>query len=461
MTPFRTSDRPWLKAAPDAAARCGASLTAAGFALLMAWGAVLPSNAVALNTDPPSDDAELILTPAEVSLARELSPVPSMPSDPTNAVADDPRAARFGQALFFDTRLSGPGDVACVTCHQPDLGFGDGRPVAMAISEHTRHSMTLWNVGYQRWFFWDGRKDSLWSQALAPFEDPREHGTSRLGVLHVVAEDPAYKAAFEELFGPLPDLRDGARFPDHGRPVPDDDEHPHAVAWNAMEPADRQAVDQSYASIGKAIAAYERLLVSSASPFDAFVRQLGDRPGGSDGGEPVSLSPSAQRGFSLFVGRGQCLVCHDGALFTDLEFHSNRLGAGAHPDPGRAKGIIDLRADPFNSASAFADDDGRTGRTRMKVAPKDFHIPGDYKTPSLRNVAVTAPYMHDGRFATLEDVIDFYSTLEDAAPMHPGGETIVQPRHFTDGEKADLLAFLRSLTDTTLDESLKHAPDGF
>lgn len=407
---------------------------------------------------PQADESAaggLQLSPAEVALALEFSPLPPPPADPTNSWADDPAAARLGRSLFFDPRLSGPGTVSCSTCHLPDQGWGDGRALAHGVADHTRHSMTLWNVAYNRWFFWDGRKDTLWGQALEPLEDPREHQSSRLAVLHVIASDPDYTRAYTELFGPLPALHDSERFPAQGRPVPDDDEHPHAVAWNAMAPGDQAAADRAYANLGKSIAAFERAIVSRPAPFDVFVEGL--RQG--DSAKLAALSASAQRGFSLFVGKGQCFLCHDGPGFSDGEFHGNRIPLGPVRDPGRALGIEKLRRDPFNSLSEHADDGGRSGRIKLSLAPRGFHIPGDFKTPGLRNVAVTAPYMHDGQMASLEEVVAFYSSLENAAAPDPTGERLIEARNFSAGEQADLLAFLRALTNEHLPAELTSAPE--
>ena len=397
-----------------------------------------------------------LLTEREQSLAREFSPLPPVPADPTNAYADDPRAARLGQAFFYDPGFSGPGDVSCSTCHEPDLGWGDGKPLAHTIELHTRHSPTLLNVAYNRWFFWDGRKDSLWSQALDPIEDPREHAFSRLGVAHRIAAIPSYAQAYTELFGPLPELSDTRRFPLAGRPVDKQPEHPHAQAWDSMAIADQRQVDEVYVHFGKAVAAFERQILSTRSPFDVFVEGLDD----GDPQKLAALSESAQRGFSLFVGKGQCLICHDGPNFTDLEFHSNRAPTKKLDDGGRAMGIQDLKNDPFNLRSQYADDGGRLGKTRLSIAPRSLHFPGDFKTPTLRNVARTGPYMHEGQMATLGEVVSFYSTLEGAGPPDPTGENLIQPRSLSLQEQADLVAFLESLTDEHLPPELRGPPPG-
>jgi len=389
------------------------------------------------------------------ALALEFSPLPDVPVDPTNRVADDPAAARLGQALFYDKRLSGPGTVSCATCHDPALGWGDGRPLAKGVANHPRHSMTLWNVAYNRWFFWDGRKDSLWSQALGPLEDPREHASSRLQLVHVLADDPGYVRAYEDVFGPLPELQDAARFPPEGRPVDGDDGHEHARAWATMTADDQHLVNEMFANMGKAIAAFQRKIVSTHAPFDVFVEGLRS----DDPLKQSALSPSAQRGFALFAGRAQCIACHDGPQFTDKEFHTNLVPTGEGDDPGRGLGVMRLKDDPFNGASVFADDGGVRARTKLSFPHGGWELPGSFKTPTLRNVAATAPFMHEGQIATLEEVVDFYSTLENAAKPGLHDEKILRPLLLSADEKEDLMAFLISLTDEVLPAELLTAPE--
>ncbi len=395
-----------------------------------------------------------VLSVDEAALALEYSPLPPLPPSPTNAVADDPSAALLGQALFFDPRLSDPGTVSCSSCHQPELSWTDGLPLAEGVSTAARHAMSLWNVAYNRWFFWDGRKDSLWSQALAPFEDAREHASSRLGVLHVIGADPVLREAYSGVFGVLPALSDGARFPAQARPVPGQPDHPHALAWDGMSKEDRESSNVAYANVGKSIAAFERQLLTGRAAFDIFVEGLRE----GDAEKLGVLSESAQRGFGLFVGKGRCFLCHDGPNFTDREFHSNRIPVTNLQDAGRARGIQDLYQDPFNGASVHADDGGRSARTKLSIAPKSLHFPGEFKTPSLRNVARTAPYMHEGQMQTLEEVLEFYSTMEDSLPPDPTGERFLQPREFSEQEIRQLIAFLESLTDEKLPERLSRAP---
>jgi cytochrome c peroxidase len=396
-------------------------------------------------------------TAEELELVLDLSPLPEPPLDPTNAVHASAAAARFGQALFFEKRLSGTGTVSCATCHDPAKSWTDGQGLASAIGDLTRNTMTLWNVAYNRWFFWDGRKDTLWSQSLGPLEDPREHGGSRLAYAHLVAGDPGLRRAYESVFGALPDLGDRARFPAEGRPVepvPGEPEHAHALAWDSMSAADQDAVNRIFANLGKALAAYQRKLVSRRAPFDVFVEGLRD----ADAEKQRALDASALRGLKLFAGKARCHLCHDGPNFTDLEFHDNRVRPleGA-VDLARFQGIQLVQKDPFNALGAYSDAPDEAARAKLALV-QDEHNVGTWKTPTLRNVALTAPYMHEGQIATLPEVVEFYSTLANALPGMKGGERLVQPLGLSSEEKRDLVRFLESLTDDSLAPELRAPP---
>ncbi len=402
------------------------------------------------------DGTGVVFTDAERARILELSPLPAPPPDPTNRFADDERAARLGQALFYDKRFSGKGEVSCSTCHEPERSWTDGRSVGQAIGRLTRNTPALWNVAYNRWFTWDGRKDSLWSQALLPLEDPREHGGSRLQYAHLLCADAAYRPAYEAIFGPLPDLSDAALYAAEGRPIPGDPDHPHSVAWHAIPVKHRAPIDRVFANMGKALAAYQRKLLSRHAPFDTFVEGVRE----NDAEKRAALPPLARRGLQLFLGRGNCHICHAGPNFTDLEFHANRLPLveRAPEDRGRHEGIGFLKEDPFNAIGLFSDQITGTPHAKIAYLFRNVHNWGEFKTPSLRNVALTAPYMHDGSMATLEDALHFYSTLENAQPAHKGGDKLLQALRLSAAETEALLAFLDSLSDSELDPALMGPP---
>ncbi len=407
----------------------------------------------------------------ELRRALRFSPLPPPPPDPTNAVGDDPRAARLGQRLFFDTALSGNGEVSCATCHQAELGFGDGRPLSRGLDDVARHAPTLWNVAYQRWFFWDGRRDTLWSQALVPIEHPKEMGGDRVATVHHLAGDPRLAAAYEELFGALPDTR---ALPAHGRPVPDDDDHPHGflrpddaevpehghddhphqLGWDQLDAEQRLAVDQVFANVGKALAAYQRRLVSRRAPFDVFVEGL--RTG--DAARLAALDAPAQRGLRIFLN-SHCHLCHSGPAFSDFEFHDARfppLDPTAPDDLGRWGGVPDLVGNPFRGDGPFSDAPGlpesaKAGYLLDGAGLPDHDSRYQFKTPGLRNVATSPPYGHQGSLPDLAAVITHYSTLSDAPPLKGHVERFFVPAGLVPEERADLRAFLESLTDTDID----------
>ena len=392
-----------------------------------------------------------------------MSPLPPPPPNPTNRYADDPQAARLGQMLFFDPRLSANGAISCATCHDPAKSFTDGRAMAEGLATGTRNTPALWNVAYNRWHFWDGSADTLWAQALHPIERDDEMGSSRLEVAHLIDCDGDLRAAYQRVFGPLPDLADARRFPPRGKPARDPRLGGRSAAgaaeraWGAMIAADRDAIDRLFSNVGKALEAYERKLVSRAAPFDRFARGLA-----ADDAERMSaLSPAAQRGAKLFIGRGQCRLCHTGPNFTDGEFHNTRVppAAGRAPtDPGRLAGLPAAQRDPFNSAGAYSDAPAGERAQMLGFVANGQDNGGAFKTPSLRNVAGTAPYMHEGQLQTLEEVLRYYSTLADALPAHHGGESVLAPRDFSPAELADLAAFLTSLTDESLNPALLRPP---
>jgi cytochrome c peroxidase len=399
-----------------------------------------------------------------VRIAR-MSPLPPLAPDPTNAVADDPRAARLGQRLFFDKRFSRTGEIACASCHDPQRGYADGLARSRGVAEALRNAPTLLNVAHQRWFFWDGRADSLWAQALSPIENELEMAGNRTRLVRVVSEDASLRAEFEALFGPLPDFSDRARFPENAKPMVDLPELEMALAWGRMQEGDRELVDRAFSQVGKAFEAYERKLLGGTSAFDRFAAGLAS----GDAEQLAALGESEQRGLKLFIGKANCRTCHTGPLLSDGEFHDlglAPLGGGDRRDAGRHAGAKQVLADPFNALSRFSDlgqcpDDpsASDAATKLRFLAQAGELWGQFRTPSLRNVALTAPYMHEGQLPDLAAVLRFYSAREGAAPPGHHQEKVLQPLNLTAEEQADLEAFLRSLTDAGLDPALLRPPE--
>jgi cytochrome c peroxidase len=414
-----------------------AALAAAAASLLAAAAGGAAAGAAGATDDPAAS-----FSPAARARLLRMSPLPPPPPDPSNAVADDPRAVRLGRRLFFDPRLSIDGHRSCATCHDPARHWTDGRPASTPAARFPRNAPSLWNTAYNRWYGWDGRADSAWAQALGPLEAEGELGSNRLRLFHQVRSDPALLAAYAELFGPLPEgADDPRRFPADARPLPRSPDDALQRAWAAMREEDREQANRVFANLGKAIAAFERRLVVRETVLDRFVAatRAGTAP-------PVDgLSAAAVRGLRLFVGRGGCTLCHSGPLLSDGEFHDVgiALTRGHRVDPARHRGVFELLQSPFTRLGPYADVPDPAAPVRF-LEPATHQL-GQFKTPSLRGVADTAPYMHDGRFATLEEVVRFYDGREGAAPLgHP--TSLLQPLGLDEGEVADLVAFLGSLT---------------
>jgi cytochrome c peroxidase len=403
----------------------------------------------------------------------------ALPTDLTNAMGDDPGAARLGKLLFFDTRFSGalgpsnvvggvngslgaPGDVGkigCASCHDPTVAAGaDHRSLPDATSLGAgytpRNAPTVINAAYAPlWQFWDGRKDSLWSQALSPPEGVSEGNTTRLAVVHLLYDK--YRDLYAGVFGAMPDV---SALPPDGKPGD--------PTFDGLADPDQATVNQIYANFGKAIAAYERRLVSPAftpSPFDSYMA-----------GDDTAMTPGAIRGARLFVGHAGCTECHMGPLLTDFGFHNIGVPQEGEyvpvTDDGRLDGVSGLAKDPFNRAGDFSDDKESAHLTAFAgtlTADQQSALMGKFKTPSLRNVGKTAPYMHDGAYQSLWDVVNHYNFGGETGLYVGTKDPAISPLLLSNDDLDDLVEFLSALDDggalTTADfpEGLTTAPMSF
>ena len=357
-------------------------------------------------------DAGVRFTAAQIRRIESHGPWPTAPQrDPSNRASGNAKAVAWGAQLFRDPRLSGGGTLACASCHQAELAFSDGLPRAKGLSIVDRNTPSVANTRMQRWYGWDGASDSLWAQSLRPMVDAREMGNDFARIAAAVREHP--------------DLADGYR-----------------AAYGAAPPADDEAVA---VDVAKALAAFQETIETARTPFDDFRDALarGDRSAAAR--YPVA----AQRGLAIFIGKGQCDVCHVGPRFSNGEFHDIGIRHFVGPDrvdSGRYDGIRRLKASRYNLLGPFSDDPGRATAVSTRYVASEHRNFGEFKVPSLRNVARTAPYMHDGSLATLRDVVRHYSEIDEDR-LHADGERILKPLHLTDAEKDDLVSFLESLSD--------------
>lgn len=428
--------------------------------------------------EPATQDSWL--TPATRAALLLLSPaaLPSVPSDKSNRVADDPRAAELGHKLFFDPGFSGKlldsdnsgdshslgnagesGKVPCAGCHVPSAGFLDNRSVrgqvSLAAGWGKRRTKALFDIGQAKIIMWDGRHDALYSQPFQPLEGAIEMNSSRLYAAEQVFK--RYRASYESIFGTIPvPLDDATRFPQldgsttgcrslsptnegidcHGMPG-DGDEFDHL-----QSDQDKDEVTRVWVNVGKALGAYERLLGCGPSRFDGWMH-----------GQSNALTASEQRGAALFVGQREdgrtfagCNACHSGPFLTDQAFHNVGLQpSGVGPagsfydanDHGAQEGLAAVMADPLNVRGKFSDgDDGRLDNISSDVD-------GAFRTPSLRCVSRRPSFMHTGQILTLADVVSFFDRGGNSSG-YPGTSQNI-PRNFTADEQSDLVAFLKAL----------------
>ena len=472
-------------------------------------------------------------TKEEWARIQSLSPLPDPTGDSSNMYWQDPDAAALGQAFYFDTRFSGnatlldsignavpyaraaagqPINVACATCHDPKRAGADftsaPNTVSIGAGWYDVNGQETVNAAQYPLLYWNGRSDSLWAQAAAVAESGVSVNGNRLAIFWTLANDADYRAKYIALFGSdaITDPPPAAgTYPAAGKPG--------QKAFDDLSAEVKTSITRVYVNWAKAIAAYEYLLVSRDSPFDRWV---------ADGADSSWISPAAKRGAQLFVGKASCIDCHYGPFFSDGAFHDvgvpqvgDHVPTVADCFPGDSKcdctpgdekstclpagawgGLLKLKTKPlaaddpnlsytnFRRDSIWSDDANDASRAAHYDGPADATLKGAWRTPSLRDVALTAPYMHDGAYATLEDVVWAYNQggdasgasqfqlpicatstsvadagacMEAGAPS-PGRSVQIKPLLLTDEEMTDLVEFLKTLTGAPLDPMLTTKP---
>ena len=359
-----------------------------------------------------------------------------------NDVALDEQAASLGHRLFFDKQLSKNSASSCATCHLPEKYFADGLKTGQGIEQLKRNTPSIVGSVYQNWLYWDGRRDSLWSQALVPLEALDEMGGDRLSIARIVLEN--YSDEYKNIFGQIPTIN-FEQLPAHASPVGDEAAQ---AAWNSLDSSIKTAINTVFANTGKAIAAYETLLTPKAGRFDDFVSVLLETHEPNTEELNEYLDPSEQRGLRLFISnRTQCLNCHASAMFSNFGFHN--IGTAQAEDNsidfGRMLGIESAQLNEFNCNSSFSSSTQNECDLLNSINNQDAtqSVRGAFRVPSLRGLNMTAPYMHDGRFASLEDVIRFY--VEPQPQLLGKRHDLPAIEKLSDEEVMDLAAFLNSL----------------
>lgn len=397
------------------------------------------ANDVASNSDWSESELNII---ESLSIDR----LPALPNSPSNAYADDERAQQFGKALFYDTQFSGNKNISCASCHQPENHFVDSLPRAVGLHATGRNTPTIIGVGWQRWFYWDGRKDSLWSQALIPFEASDEMGSNRVSVVKKIISEEKYNKQYTDLFGHFPMSLNQATLAleagTFGSKVMQNN-------WHRLSAEIQRSINQVYVNVGKSLAAYQRTLSYKPTVFDHYAKQL--KQGGKKEDPPLTddtiFTEEQIAGLKLFINeeKTQCLQCHNTALFSNRGFHNIGSGnfSGARLDFGRMFGLQAVLLDEFNCLGAYSDA-SQDQCTALKFLNKNPQIPlkGAFKTPGLRNVSQTRPYFHDGRFTTLTEVVEFYNK-----PPKNNGPHELLPMGLNSVEVSQLVSFLESLAE--------------
>ncbi|HET7543374.1 MAG TPA: cytochrome c peroxidase [Polyangiaceae bacterium] len=473
------------KADPAASATAGAGGSAGGTALAAAGASPSGSGgssagAAAGGASAASDDPDPVLTDSVMTALRALRyDNAAVPPDPSNKYGDLPAARTFGQRLFFDRRLSGrllEGDndgspstlgvkgenekVSCAGCHVPQTNFVDTRSphqqISLAAQWTRRRTPTLLEVGFASLYNWDGRRDSIWAQAIGVFESVNEYNSSRLFIAQQTYA--LHRAEYESIFGEMPKLDDAQQFPPLSGAETGCDEGPVETAACRGKPGDKADYDGMTPEAQKAVTT---VTVNVAKALDAYVRQLRCGSGRFDAwldGDDSALSRSEQRGAALFVGSAKCVSCHSGPNLTDSKFHNVGLRPATvavaftdTDDRGAGEAIPLTIADPLNSKGSFSD--GDRGKLPSKV---DSALEGAFRTPTLRCAANHPSFMHTGQHTSLAMLMRFFNRGGDPAGF-PGTNEL-EALNLTDREQADLIAFMQTLQGPGPNASLLAPP---
>lgn len=371
----------------------------------------------------------------------------SLPEKPplslSNIFGDDSKAKDFGKRLFFDPGLSANGKIACATCHNPELNFTDGRILAQGVGSLTKNTPTLLGAAYQDWFYIDGRRDSLWAQALTPIETLVEMNQTRVEVVRYVLNHPVYQLLYNVVFGPI--TFDVQQLPQKAGPFGD------RIAkknWRYLSPNLKHQINHIFANIGRVIAAYERDIMPQAGRLEIFIQKIKHNQEKNDQDFKLSvLTHDEQLGLKLFIHdeKTQCLRCHNGPLFTNREFHNIATASlsGEYLDLGRMIGLQAVFGDLFNCFGKYSGVSSSKCAELQHVNTRDSHsaLLGAFKVPTLRGLSRTAPYGHNGQFSTLEDMVKHYND----PPNKDVYNHELLPLNLSDMEIKQLVSFLKIL----------------
>jgi len=423
--------------------------------ILMMFGTWMQSPSSLAQTDMQND---YVFTPADIAFLStfSLDALPPLPASAGNKYADNIDAAKFGHQLFFDKRLSRNGKISCASCHKPELFFTDGLAKAKALGTSKRSSPTLLGAAWSPWQYWDGRKDSLWAQALGPIEHPDEMGLSRTGLARKIIR--YYPDQYQSIFGEFDNTRAVRRASKKATPVGNKRSQ---KKWRKIAPTTQDQINRIFTNTGKALMAYQRMLRTPPSRFDGFIQAL-QREDKIQYQQQFNLDEV--RGLRLFMGKANCASCHNGPLFTNFEFHN--IGAPeadeSDVDLGRYSGVAALTQDEFTCLSKWSDAHEHACEEMTFLKRTGPELVGAFKTPTLRNISATSPYMQSGQFPTLRTVVEHYNRPippfydREQHPNRPHFDIL--PLKLSEDEIQQLLAFLETLTSQYPKDDIWWAP---
>ncbi len=354
--------------------------------------------------------ADVLLTEDEIEQTLSFGPwPPSFQSDPSNRFSKDATAIKLGQALFNDPVLSVDGAFSCASCHDPDQAFTTPEARALGRDLLNRNTPSLRNLAGLRWYGWGGKSDNLWAASLHPIIEEQEMAHSAES-LKIAISESTYIDDFEAIFGHLQD----------------------------------QSPELFLVNTAKALSAYLETLATDRTIFDDFRDALERR----DIAAAKEYPEAAQRGLQLFLGRGKCVFCHNGPRFSNNEFHDAGVPYFLNEtevDQGRFGGLNILLSSPYTLDGDWNDDPEKKGAWAVRNVRRSHSDFGIFRTPSLRGLGETAPYMHDGSMDDLDAVVRHYSEI-DTERLHADGEAILSELNLTKQEITDLVAFLETLS---------------
>lgn len=411
------------------------------------------------------NDADVMFSDTEKAIIKTL--VYKAPAgEASNQYVNNSAAAALGRKFFWDPQFSGgivvqgnrsatfasgnTAQISCATCHNPAFGWADNTSIPNNVSLGTnftnRNSPTVLNTSFNTYSTWTGRSDSVWGVMVPGIEGATTQNFSRMAVAYIICRNntSTYQAEYTAVFG-----------------APDCTNVPAAAAGLFTSAnsygrtyAEFTSVQTIFANFGKAIGAYEHLLVSKNSAFDQWAE-----------GNENAMTASQKRGLKIFINKGNCVRCHSGPNFADGSFHNLGVpqvgGALGVSDDGRYTGISDLTTggnSTFNTATGF---NATPSVNRVAGLTRSDADIGKFKTPTLRSVNKSPPYFHNGTFASLWDVVNFYNFAGNAGNFAGTKDPILTTRHMTNEEMEDLVNFLKALEGEALPTNLTTSPGGF